>query len=109
MFEAAGNPVAFRASLELVRVGGNVIWLGKLPAQENLSLRWSTLMGEKRIVRASYGGAVPERDFPMLVDAYFKGTLLLDEYITDRIKLADINMGLDRLARGIDIRSVIEF
>lgn len=109
VFEAAGNPAAFQASLELVRVGGNVVWLGKLPAQENLALRWGSLMGEKRIVRASYGGAVPERDFPMLVDAYFKGTLLLDEYITDRIKLADINTGLDRLARGIDIRSVIEF
>jgi S-(hydroxymethyl)glutathione dehydrogenase/alcohol dehydrogenase len=109
VFEAAGNPAAFRASLELVRVGGSVVWLGKLPAQQDMAFRWGTLMGEKRIVRASYGGAVPERDFPMLVDAYFNGTLLLDEYVTARISLADVNVGLDRLARGVDIRSVIEF
>jgi S-(hydroxymethyl)glutathione dehydrogenase / alcohol dehydrogenase len=109
VFEAAGNAAAFRASLDLVRVGGQVVWLGKLPPQQEIAFRWGTLMGEKQIVRASYGGARPERDFPALVEAYLDGRLLLDEYVSSRITLDDVNAGLDRLARGIDIRSVIEF
>jgi S-(hydroxymethyl)glutathione dehydrogenase/alcohol dehydrogenase len=109
VFEAAGNAAAFRASLDLVRVGGQVVWLGKLPPQQEIAFRWGALMGEKQIVRASYGGARPERDFPALVEAYLDGRLLLDEYVSSRITLDDVNAGLDRLARGIDIRSVIEF
>ena len=66
-------------------------------------------MGEKKITRASYGGAVPARDFPLLVEAYLDGKLRLDEYITSRIGLTNVNEGLDRLSRGLDIRSVIEF
>ncbi len=109
VFEAAGSPQAFQSSLDIVRPGGKVVWLGKLPASQPLSLRWGSLMGEKNIVRASYGGAVPERDFPFLVDAYLAGNLKLDEYITSRIRLHDINDALDRLNRGLEIRSVIQF
>lgn len=109
VFEAAGNEAAFQASVDLVRPGGQVVWLGKLPAQQKLALRWGSLMGEKRIVRASYGGAQPARDFPWLAHAYLDGRLLLDEYITRHIALTDVNDGLTGLANGTDIRSVIEF
>jgi S-(hydroxymethyl)glutathione dehydrogenase/alcohol dehydrogenase len=109
VFEAAGNPRAFQASLDLVRPGGKVVWLGKLAANESLPLRWGSLMGEKDIVRTSYGGAVPMRDFPLLVDAYLDGRLKLDEYISSRIKLNEINGALGRLSRGLETRSVIQF
>lgn len=109
VFEAAGNPSAFRASVEIVRHGGQVVWLGKVPADQEVAFRWGTLMGEKKIVRSSYGGATPEKDFPMLVNAYLDGELLLDEYVTNRITLDQVNQGLDRLKRGLEIRSVIEF
>jgi len=108
LFEAAGNPAAFRASLDLVRPGGQVVWLGKLPADADMSFRWSALMGEKRIVRSSYGAARPEHDFPTLAQAYLDGALKLDEYVTSTITLQEINDGLDRLASGQDIRAVIE-
>jgi S-(hydroxymethyl)glutathione dehydrogenase/alcohol dehydrogenase len=109
VFEAAGNPAAFRSSMEMVRPGGQVVWLGKVPVNDDVAFRWGSLMGEKKIVRSSYGGATPQRDFPMLVNAYLDGRLLLDEYVTRRIKLADVNDGLARLKRGLEIRSVIEF
>lgn len=108
VIEAAGNRMAFRASVEMVRPGGQVVWLGKLPGDEEMAFRWGTLMGEKRIVRSSYGGADPWRDFPWLANAYLEGVLKLDEYITSTIALADINVGLARLAASEDIRAVIE-
>lgn len=108
VFEAAGNPAAFRASLDLVRPGGQVVWLGKLPADDEMAFRWGALMGEKRIVRSSYGGADPARDFPALAQAYLDGRLKLDEYVTSTIVLDQVNDGLARLASGQDIRAVIE-
>ncbi|HEV7618871.1 MAG TPA: Zn-dependent alcohol dehydrogenase [Burkholderiaceae bacterium] len=109
VFEAAGNQAGFRASVEIVRPGGQVVWLGKVPVNQDVAFRWGSLMGEKKIVRSSYGGTSPEKDFPFLVKAYLEGKLLLDEYVTGRIRLDGINLGLQRLKQGLEIRSVIEF
>ena len=62
---------------------------------------------QKRIVRSSYGGARPQRDFPLLAQACLEGRLQLAPYITSRIGLQDINEGMDRLRGGLDIRAVI--
>jgi S-(hydroxymethyl)glutathione dehydrogenase/alcohol dehydrogenase len=66
-------------------------------------------MGEKRLRRSSYGGARPRRDFPLLAKAYLDGKLKLDELITGRIGLDQINSGFDLLRQGKTIRTVIEF
>jgi S-(hydroxymethyl)glutathione dehydrogenase/alcohol dehydrogenase len=65
-------------------------------------------MGDKRIVRSSYGGARPKRDFPWLVHAYLNGKLKLDELISLRLSLEDINIGFDALAQGKIVRAVIQ-
>jgi S-(hydroxymethyl)glutathione dehydrogenase/alcohol dehydrogenase len=66
-------------------------------------------MGEKRIVRSSYGGARPARDFPRLARAYLDGKLRLDPYVTRHLKLEEINAGFDDLKAGRGIRSVVMF
>ena len=108
VFEAAGHRAAFRLSIDAVRPGGEVVWLGKIDVDEEVSFRWGSLMGEKRIVRSSYGDARPRRDFPWIVDQYLAGRIKLDELITRRIRLADINDGFAGLARGEGIRTVVE-
>jgi S-(hydroxymethyl)glutathione dehydrogenase/alcohol dehydrogenase len=107
VLESAGSPAAFRVTVEAVRPGGQVVWLGKVDVDQDVALRWGALMGEKRIRRSSYGGARPARDFPMLAQAYLDGTLKLDELITRRICLSEINAGFDALAKGEAIRSVV--
>jgi S-(hydroxymethyl)glutathione dehydrogenase/alcohol dehydrogenase len=109
VLESAGHPIAFRQTTEAVRPGGEVIWLGKIDVTRDVSFRWGSLMGEKRLRRSSYGGARPRRDFPFLAQAYLDGRLKLDELITSRIKLDDINDGFDRLRAGQTIRTVIGF
>jgi S-(hydroxymethyl)glutathione dehydrogenase/alcohol dehydrogenase len=109
VFEAAGRPESFRASLEAVRPGGEVVWLGKTDVAEDVAFRWGSLMGDKRIRRSSYGGARPARDFPLLARAYLDGRLKLDELISRRIALHEINEGFAALERGEAIRSVVIF
>jgi S-(hydroxymethyl)glutathione dehydrogenase/alcohol dehydrogenase len=50
---------------------------------------------------------VPSRDFPLLLNLWRSGRLPLDRLITARIKLDDVNIAFDDLARGTGIRAVI--
>lgn len=106
-FESAGHPNAFRLAVEAVRPGGSVVFLGKVNVNQDVSFRWGSLMGEKQIVRSSYGNARPRRDFPWLAQLYLDGKLMLDELITRRISLEQINSGFDAVRRGDTIREVI--
>jgi S-(hydroxymethyl)glutathione dehydrogenase/alcohol dehydrogenase len=108
VFECAGHKAAFRLSVELVRPGGQVVWLGKINVDEEVAFRWGSLMGEKRIVRSSYGDAVPRRDFPWIANEYLAGRVKLDELVTRRIRLEEINDGFAAMARGEGIRTVVE-
>lgn len=109
VLESAGNERAFRLSAEACRPGGQIVWLGKTGVNQDVAFRWGSLMGEKRIVRSSYGGARPQQDFPMLAQSYLDGRLMLDELITARIPLDRINEGFADLKAGRAIRSVIVF
>jgi S-(hydroxymethyl)glutathione dehydrogenase / alcohol dehydrogenase len=109
VLEAAGSPKGFGLSVEAVRPGGEVIWLGKTDVTAEIAFRWGALMGEKRIRRSSYGGARPARDFPLLARAYLDGRLFLDELITRHIALEEINDGFAALKSGAAIRSVVMF
>jgi S-(hydroxymethyl)glutathione dehydrogenase/alcohol dehydrogenase len=108
VFEAAGHASAFRLAVEAARPAGEVVWLGKVPIDAEVAFRWGSLMGEKRIVRSSYGDALPRRDFPWLVEQYLEGRLLLDELVTRRIPLEAINDGFADLAAGVGTRTVVE-
>jgi S-(hydroxymethyl)glutathione dehydrogenase/alcohol dehydrogenase len=109
VFEAAGRAESFRLSAEAARPGGQIVWLGKVNVNDEVAFRWGALMGEKKIVRSSYGGARPQRDFPLLAAAYLDGRLYLDELISRRIPLAEINDGFAALKRGEIVRAVVTF
>lgn len=109
VLEAAGNAAAFKLSLEVVRPGGEVVWLGKVDVEKEIEFRWGSMMQERRIRRSSYGDARPARDFPMLVESYLNGNLLLDELITKRVDLNEINEGFSAMRSGASIRNVVVF
>jgi NDMA-dependent alcohol dehydrogenase len=56
-----------------------------------------------------YGGMNPRASTPMLLDMYRNGHLKLDELITKRYKLDQINDAFTDLREGRNIRGVIEF
>lgn len=109
VFECAGSEASMQLSLEVVRRGGDAVILGKTPVNQKVGFRFGSLMGEKRIVRSSYGAARPQRDFPWLAQMYLDGKLLLDEMITRHLPLDHINDGFDAMRRNDGIRSVLMF
>jgi S-(hydroxymethyl)glutathione dehydrogenase/alcohol dehydrogenase len=59
--------------------------------------------------RSSYDGPRPRRDFPWQAQLYLDGRLKLDELITRRISLGEINDGFAAMTRGEVVRTVVMF
>ncbi len=107
VFDCAGGQSALQAMYDCVRPGGQAVILGKVNVDQKVSLRFGSMMGEKRVIRSSYGGARPRRDFPWLARCYLEGRLKLDELISLRLPLEQINEGFEAMKRGDIVRAVL--
>lgn len=107
--EAAGQNISIRQTLEASRPGARIVLLGKTPFGEEVTLPFHILMGEREIIRTSYGMSRPRVDFPRLANLYMDGRLLLDEMISMRLPLSEINTGFDALEKGNVARSLVVF
>ena len=56
-----------------------------------------------------YGDCLPERDFPTLVDLYQQGRLPLDRFVSERIKLDEVEDAFRKMHAGKVLRSVVTF
>jgi S-(hydroxymethyl)glutathione dehydrogenase/alcohol dehydrogenase len=63
----------------------------------------------RRVLGCKMGAIRPQIDIPALVDAYRAGQLKLDELVTARFPLDQINEALDTARRGEGLRTVITF
>jgi S-(hydroxymethyl)glutathione dehydrogenase / alcohol dehydrogenase len=108
VFECAGGEAPLQLALDCTRPGGSLTILGKVAVDRRVSLRFGSMMGERRILRSSYGGARPRRDFPWLARLYLDGRLKLDELITQRLPLERIDEGFDAMRAGRTLRTVLE-
>lgn len=107
--EAAGQNITLRQTLEASRPGARVVILGKTPFGQEISLPFNLLMGEREIVRTSYGMSRPRLDFPTLANLYMEGKLRLDEMMTMRLPLERINDGFAALEQGDVARALVVF
>jgi len=57
----------------------------------------------------AFGGTKGRTELPRLVDRYLAGRIKLDELVTRRLPLAEINTAFDLIHRGEAIRSVVHF
>jgi len=66
-------------------------------------------MYQKRIQGVVYGNGSPRVVVPQLLNLYRAGSLKLDELITNRYKLGDINEGYADMHAGKNMRGIIDF
>lgn len=110
VIEAAGHPKAFETAFLATAVGGRTITVGLPSPDARSSIPPLTITGEARTIIGSYlGSAVPSRDIPIYEKLWKEGRLPVDELISGRIRLDEINEALDHLAQGEAVRQVILF
>lgn len=110
VIECAGHPRAFETAYAATAVGGTTITVGLPGPQAMASISPLTLTAEARTVVGSYlGSALPSRDIPRYERMWRDGKLPVEQLISDRIELSDINAAMDRLADGLAVRQIITF
>ncbi|MET0336563.1 MAG: Zn-dependent alcohol dehydrogenase [Caulobacter sp.] len=108
-FEAIGLKVTAEQSFKMLRRGGTANIIGMIPVGTMIELHGPDFLGEKKIQGSYMGSNRFPVDMPRLVDAYMAGKLNLDDLISKRIKLEDVNDAFEELKRGELARSVIVF
>jgi alcohol dehydrogenase len=109
-FEMAGSVQAMEMAYRMTRRGGTTVTASLPHPQHNWALQQVSLVAEERTVKGSYiGSCVPARDIPRYVGLYLAGKLPVDKLMGERMPLADINRGFDRLEAGESLRDLIVF
>lgn len=108
-FEALGLKTTIEQAWAMPRVTGTAVIVGVPSMDTELELPVLGFFGEKHFKGSAYGTSVPSRDIPKFVDYFMKGELKLDDMITKRIKLEDINDAFEAMGRGEGARSVIMY
>ena len=107
-FECIGNTHVMRQALECTHKGwGRSIIIGVAEAGAEISTRPFQLVTGRKWEGSAFGGARGRSDVPKIVDWYMDGKINIDELITHRLKLEDINEGFALMQRGESIRSVV--
>ncbi len=90
--------------------GGVAVLIGVPETGARIDFAMDRFFRRRGVLKASnYGDCLPSRDFPMLVDWYKKGELLLDQLVSRKIKLEETDEGFHAMERGETLRSVIVF
>jgi S-(hydroxymethyl)mycothiol dehydrogenase len=75
-----------------------------------LTIPMSLLWDERRGIKTCwYGNCLGSRDFQLLADWYRNGSLYLDEMVSRRIRLDEVEDSFAVMAKGEELRSVIVF
>lgn len=109
-FECIGNTDVMRIALEACHKGwGESIIIGVAGAGKEISTRPFQLVTGRSWRGTAFGGARGRTDVPSIVDMYMDGRINIDDLITHKMGLEDINKAFDLMHKGESIRSVVEF
>ena len=106
-FEAIGLKVAAEQAFAMLKNGGTATVIGMIPLGQKVELPGVDFLFEKKIQGSSMGSNRFRVDMPKYVDMYLAGKLNLDDMVSKRIKLADVNDAFASLEKGEVARQVI--
>lgn len=107
--EAIGLTSTIRDAFRMLKRGGTATAVGVPPAGSTIELPAGILTSERKLQGSMMGGMRPALDLPNYVDFYMQGRLKLDELISRRRPLSEINEGFEDMRKGELARSVILF
>ena len=109
-FECIGNVDVMRDALECCHKGwGESTIIGVAGAGQEIKTRPFQLVTGRVWRGTAFGGAKGRTDVPKIVDWYMQGKINIDDLITHKMPLEDINKAFDLMHAGESIRSVVEF
>lgn len=106
-FEVIGRADTAVQAYNSIRPGGTAVVVGVARPDDMMTIPAVSLLQEKTLKGSIYGSARPSVDMPRLLDLYMNKKLKLDELVSRRIKLEQINDAFAWMEKGEVARSVI--
>jgi len=108
-FEAIGLKATAEQAFKMIKRGGTATLIGVFTPGTTIELDGFSFLSEKKIQGTNMGSNRFRQDMAHYVDFYLQGRLKLDELVSARISLDQVNEGFDAMLRGEVARSVIVF
>lgn len=109
-FECIGLEPTVQQAVDMIKPGGTALLVGVVPVGTMVPLHVAMItLQEKRVMGSMMGSNRFRVDMPVYVDFYLNGRLKLDEMISGRIGLEDVNDAFEGMKKGEVARSVIVF
>jgi S-(hydroxymethyl)glutathione dehydrogenase/alcohol dehydrogenase len=92
----------------MLGVGGGLYLVGVAKPEVNFDLNiFDAIGGQKRIKGVNFGSTNAKRDIPMYAELYLQGRMNLDDLVSKKISLRDVNNGYAALKDGLLNRVVV--
>ena len=108
-FEVVGTQKTIEQALLATHRGGTCVIVGVSPAGTKVSVDPSLFLQQRVLTGSSFGAGHQRTDVPMLIDLYMSGRYRLDELISRRVSLGELNHAFDLMLRGEVKRSVVVY
>ena len=108
-FEAIGLKQTAEQAFSMLRPGGTATIIGMIPIGVKIELTGAAFLQEKKIQGSMMGSNRFRVDMPRFIDFYLAGKLHLDEMVSKRIELSQVNEAFTDMKSGSVARSVIIF
>jgi S-(hydroxymethyl)mycothiol dehydrogenase len=108
VIDAVGRPETWRQAFYARDLAGTVVLVGVPTPDMKLEMPLVDFFSRGGSLKSSwYGDCLPERDFPTLVDLYQQGRLPLERFVSERIKLDEVEDAFETMHKGAVLRSVV--
>ena len=108
VIDAVGRPETWRQAFYARDLAGTVVLVGVPTPDMKLEMPLVDFFSRGGSLKSSwYGDCLPERDFPTLVDLYQQGRLPLERFVSERIKLDEVEDAFHTMHKGAVLRSVV--
>ncbi len=108
VIDAVGRPETWRQAFYARDLAGTVVLVGVPTPDMKLEMPLVDFFSRGGALKSSwYGDCLPERDFPTLVDLYQQGRLPLERFVSERIKLDEVEDAFETMHKGAVLRSVV--
>lgn len=95
-----GNPRIIEQGYDLLNITGRLILVGVPRNDQNISIHSLQMHFGKKIIGSHGGDSIPNIDIPKYHELYCKNKLNLDELITNRYFLDEINIAIKSMRTG---------
>ncbi|HEU5006691.1 MAG TPA: S-(hydroxymethyl)mycothiol dehydrogenase [Jatrophihabitantaceae bacterium] len=110
VIDAVGRPETYQQAFHARDLAGTVVLVGVPTPDMRLELPLLDFFSHGGALKSSwYGDCLPSRDFPMLVDLHLAGRLPLEKFVSETIRLDQVEEAFAAMERGDVLRSVVVF